>query len=134
VSSGLYRRVLFGALAVYWLAIFTATHVPTPEVIDLTEVSDKTLHYGTYAGLGLLLSASVAALGGWTVRRAAAVLLVVAAYGIVDELLQIPVNRQADVADWQADLVGGLTGVAAFSVLWAVFWRLTGRHIPKPGE
>ena len=134
MSSGLYRRLLFGALAVYWVAIFIATHVPTPDVIDLTQVSDKTLHYGTYAGLGLLLSASVAALGGWTVRRAAAVLLIVAAYGVVDELLQIPVNRQADVGDWQADLVGGLTGVAAFSVFRAVFWRLTRRGAPKPGE
>lgn len=136
MSGVLYRWLVFGTLAVYWLGIFIATHLPTlPEAVDLSQISDKTLHFGAYAGLGFLLSASVAAVWNWSFLRAAAVLLSLSLYGVADELLQIPMNRTADVADWQADVLGGVTGVAAFSVVWAIFWRLTNhRPAQRVGE
>lgn len=36
---------------------------------------------------------------------------VLGAYGVLDELLQIPVGRIASIADWGADLLGIMLGV-----------------------
>lgn len=108
----------------YWLAIFVATHLPKlPESVDLSQVSDKSLHYGAYAGLAFLLSASLG-VNGWSWGRAGLVLGVAGLYGAVDEVLQIPVNRHADVLDWQADMVGAGTGILVYTLLRAACWPL----------
>ena len=110
-----YRRLLTVCLAIYWGVIFTATHTPIPPQA-IPPVSDKVLHYFAYAVLGVLLTV-------WqilrderhrlTLRQAAWLLGIVCLYGIADELLQIPVNRHADIYDFLADLAGGSVGILA---------------------
>ena len=106
--------------ALYWAALFIATHVPTPRPpgsIPRRSI-DKSAHLVAFAGLALLLCATGTALGIPAGRLYLLVLVTIAAYGIVDELTQrlVP-TRSSDWRDWAADLAGGLLGVVAFAVL-----------------
>jgi len=56
-----------------------------------------------------------------------ATVLVLATYGAVDELLQIPVGRTCDIADWVFDLLGGSLGVLTIAMLDRFRPRGTGR-------
>jgi VanZ family protein len=38
-------------------------------------------------------------------------------YGVIDECLQIPVGRTADILDWIADSVGAVSGLLAYAVM-----------------
>ncbi len=112
------RLLLLG----WWGLIFTITHIPIPPVVGETAVPDKTIHFVMYAVLGALL----ALWEGWGVRvswrRCRASLGIVAAYAVVDELLQIPVGRSAEWLDGAADLLGGAAGISAAAVAqW--LWR-----------
>ena len=110
------RIVSLGTLGVYWIAIFVGNHLPHG-VRGLGKVNDKLLHFGAYAGLAFLLAAALT-----TIRLRRGVFLlplgVAAIYACVDELSQMAVpGRQADVADWVADVFGAGLGVFAFGVL-----------------
>lgn len=128
-------------LAVYWLALFAGTHVPLPpELVDLPG-GDKTLHFLAYFGLSVLLATALAGTrSGLTVSHYAGMLAGLALYGVIDELLQIPVNRTADAGDWLADLAGAATGLAAFAAVRAVWGkaradegsRTAGMATPEP--
>jgi len=110
------RNIALGTLAVYWTAIFVGTHLPD-DLPSLGEVDDKLLHFGAYAGLAFLLAAACR-----TLRLRHGTLLlplaVAAIYGCIDELSQRAVpGRQADIADWAADVLGAGVGVFVFGVL-----------------
>ena len=49
-------------------------------------------------------------------------IIAIALYGAADELLQIPVGRQAEFADWIADMAGAATGIATTALLTAPRW------------
>ena len=74
---------------------------------------DKLLHMAAYGVLGLL--AALAYGGRWQTTSSAAIALFVllAAWGIVDELTQPLFGRLADASDWVCDLIGGGIGLAA---------------------
>ena len=111
-------------LTLYWVALFTATHLPKiPEPLEFKQVSDKLEHYVAYAGLGFLVAARQALGVGMSWRRAGGIWLLIAAYGACDEITQIPVGRDADLRDWFADLAGAAFGIAALSLIRAVFVR-----------
>jgi hypothetical protein len=116
-----YRRMLRGALCAYWVVLFIATHIPKiPKALDFN-ISDKGLHSGSYTLLSFLLAACWGNERSLTWRAAAGLLGLVAAYGALDELLQIPVGRHADILDWRADLLGGLTGIGVYALgAWIV--------------
>ena len=99
----------------YWIGMFAGTHVPKiPQPLD-TSIPDKTLHYAAFAGLGFLLAAYRACTIrlGW--RDLAVLFGILALYGAMDEITQIPVGRTADVRDWFADLTGATTGLLIFA-------------------
>ena len=99
------RRAYWIVTAVYWAGIFTLTHLPANR-IPPTRVSDKVGHMAAYGILGILLFASLRA-SQWTIRQACiGVLGIGMIYGALDELLQIPVGRVADIKDWFADVTG----------------------------
>jgi hypothetical protein len=86
-------------------------------------VSDKSLHFLAYLILVFLLWFAISGDKKVKWRRAAVwwVLLVMVAYGILDELLQSYVRgRSSDVMDFAADLAGTLTGLILFSFF--PFW------------
>ncbi len=106
------------ALAVYWLAMFAGTHYPKPEQIS-PNVSDKLLHFGAYAGLTLLLVFVVVVRRPLRWRDGVWMSLLLAVYGALDELLQIPVGRHCDIQDWIADMGGvGAALVLAAAAQW----------------
>ena len=128
----LYRRLILGVLACYWLAIFTGTHISQRAVREIEiEVSDKLQHYVAYAGLAFLLASFRACLSPPTVKSFVWLFGLAAAYGAFDEISQIPVGRDAEFADWCADLIGVATGLTAFAVLWGIVHRLRG-GTPSP--
>lgn len=96
---------------IYWTALFVATHVPVPHIPGLPENSDKGMHLVAYAGLAWWLGLWRMLRGERRVPVAGVVLVVCVVYGAADELLQIPVGRQADVRDWLADACGALLGI-----------------------
>lgn len=108
------RRRRFGwlgaVLAVYWLGIFAATHLPQA-ALPQTHLGDKTEHFIAYGLLAFLMTAWLRLARA---RRRGVGLLVFAvctAYAAVDELTQPIVNRFADFRDFLADAVGAGLGV-----------------------
>jgi VanZ family protein len=119
VTMSLLGRLILGLLIVYWLAIFVATHLP-PTRLPETGVGDKTAHVVGYFGLGVLLY-----LWLWLrfpTRRWTGVwvLGICMVYGVMDELLQIPIGRHATVGDWIADIIGAGMAVAVMEVIRCV--------------
>ena len=101
---------------VLWAAIIlTGTSVPS--VPDAGPPgSDKLVHFGMYAVLGLL--AMRAAWEGGGPRTIVMTLAGVALFAAVDEWHQhfIP-TRSADMADWVADVAGATVGIGSLAAL-----------------
>ena len=96
-------RVIWVGTAVLWLGLFVLTH--TPVAIPVIVVSsDKTGHFLGYLALGGALFASLRVAGHRDPTLA--VLVIGLAYGVLDELLQIPVGRSCELNDWFADAAG----------------------------
>lgn len=118
-------------LIVYWVCLFIGTHTPRDSGVDLT-VTDKILHFGAYLGLAFLLALA------WSLRRPLAarsyaiIAILLAAYGALDELLQIPVNRTCDPLDWLADVCGVAVGLALFLPLGR--WLDVAQQRPPVGK
>ena len=117
------RKTLTLVVAVYWLALFTATHIPRiPRGLQMPG-ADKWQHTLAYAGLAFLLTFR----GGWkrplTWKLVLTVAGVVIGYGALDELTQIPVGRDAEWLDWLADCAGTTLGIGLFAAWRWVFVR-----------
>jgi VanZ family protein len=110
-------------LAGYWLAIFVATHLPHVPAAFASPGADKWEHLGAYGILAFLLAARQSFWQPMNWKSFCRIALLVALYGIFDELTQIPVGRQADVMDWLADLLGCVLGLAAFAIVRAILFR-----------
>lgn len=110
-------------IAVYWLAMFLATHLPVAPVVERLPTTDKHLHFGAYFGLGFILPWW----SGAPVTRhiATRLWLLLLTYAAIDELLQIPVGRSAEWGDWLADAAGGLVGIALATVVLRRMARAT---------
>jgi VanZ family protein len=110
-------------LAGYWLALFVATHLPHVPSAFAAPGADKWEHLGAYGTLAFLLAGRQSLWQPLNWKNLCQIAAVVALYGVFDELTQIPVGRQADVADWLADILGSVIGLAAFAIIRAVFVR-----------
>jgi VanZ family protein len=105
-------------LAVYWLALLAATLSPSlPRIESDWKPSDKLLHTVAFAPLSYLLAYWWLRGGTLTAGTAIRIVAVVALFGVVDELLQIPIpGRTADVVDCAANTLGALAGAGAYMV------------------
>ena len=102
-----------GTLVVIWIVLAILTHIPIPQSAPDIRNIDKVIHLIAYFPLGLLLlTCRVRGCQHWR-----GCLLVIAIYGICDELLQIPVGRTASVWDWVADVAGASLGLATTTLL-----------------
>lgn len=106
------------AVCVFWLSEFILTHAPIPEQqVEALPGSDKHLHFGAYVVLaGLLLFWNGVDAAG-TVRRVLTVVLILAVYAVVDELLQPFFGRDAELLDWAADFFGTAIGATLAYVI-----------------
>ena len=111
------RRLLWLLTALYWVVLFALTHTRPVHIIRGPS-NDKLQHFLAYFVLGCLLGVTL-----WVARparRRIVPLLVVAAgaaYGVFDELTQIPVGRDAEVLDWLADVSGSAAAAAVVAVV-----------------
>lgn len=134
------------ALTVYWIALFVMTHLP-PELVSrilfnffssgdevLEEGGDKTMHLVAYAGLAFLLASFLWIRGVEGIKRWKVTFIVLGVYAIVDELLQIPFRRTADVRDCIADWVGVAIGYCCFLLARLLIDRLRHLQTPSPAE
>jgi VanZ family protein len=122
------------ALALYWTALFIGTHMPLEQApFEPLPYSDKWVHVVGFAGLAFLAATA------WRARRPlgpiqyALLLLGLGAYAAIDEASQmLPfIGRHGDVADWVADMVGVVIGLALFTAARIVAhqfgWRVENR-------
>jgi dipeptide/tripeptide permease len=116
------RRWIAAALLGYWCLIFTLTHIPVVPT-GLPAHSDKVTHLLMYLGLGFLLAWWFHNAGRVGVRLFVTVLFIAAVYAAIDELLQKPVGRTADIRDSLADVAGAIIGFACFLVTRAIMQR-----------
>ena len=103
-------------LCVYWAALFYGTHTKIPAGM-LPGNTDKLIHFGAYAGLGILLMTLRASRGAYSWYSVAARWCVLACYGAFDELTQLLVNRNADMEDWLADVFGAAIGLGLVTLV-----------------
>lgn len=101
------------ALVALWITLAILTHIPVPQSAPEIRNLDKLIHLIAYFPLGLLLP--VCRVRGC--QRGWVCLLIIALYGVSDELLQIPVGRTASVLDWVADVAGATLGVLTARLL-----------------
>lgn len=110
--SRLAVRLITASLVVYWILLFTGTHLPASAITD-TGVGDKWLHFLGYFGLSFLFACTVTAhyRPRWDTYLWMAMILLT--YGALDELSQIPIpSRYADFFDWVANAKGIAVGLA----------------------
>jgi VanZ family protein len=101
------------ALVAGFVTLFTATHVPT---IQLPQVSgwntDKLVHFAAYFTLATLFVNWRRAAGSGVSRwQTVALCVALGAWAAIDELTQPYVNRVADHRDWIADALGVATAL-----------------------
>lgn len=116
------RYVATAALILYWLALFTGTHIPINLKPDVPG-NDKLQHLLAYGGLAFLLGGVI--LLQFERRGKRRVLLIgalalLALYGAFDELTQLFVGRSCDLFDWLADLGGSAIGLMAVVVMFRI--------------
>ncbi|WP_299467987.1 VanZ family protein [uncultured Gimesia sp.] len=124
-----YQTLIRAALILYWVLLFTATHIPLKKG-TLPPGTDVPLHFIAYAGLSFLLTWWLSL--KWdklTLKRLLIVFVGVSLFGVVDELLQgIPVlHREPSVKDWVADTLGALIGISLFLLVHKPCQRLRQR-------
>ena len=117
------KRVVTPAAAGYWLALYVGTHIPNPDMLIGTHVSDKVLHFSAYFGLYFVLATRIRVLHeAWpTMRQTIILAAITSLYSAFDEITQgIPIiNRHPDIMDAVADCAGV---VAAIFVVGIVDW------------
>ena len=106
--------VLSALLAGYWIALFAGTHYPRPPRSS-TGHEDKLLHLAAFAGLAVLICLAARVRGRRRLGFYLKLLLVLAAYGAIDERSQPWVGRTCSLGDWIADVAGAVLGVLVFA-------------------
>jgi VanZ family protein len=123
---------LLGILALYWLALFIATHLPRVPSLRVQH-SDKLVHFAVFAILGFLLTALFPRLHRrweWNVVWAT---IFASAYAAFDEYSQPAVGRTADVWDWVADSLGAVCGaLVCLAVRWLILRLMRDKPSPVP--
>ncbi len=109
-------------LAAYWLALVIGTHLPADQVPYTFSTLDKTVHFGAYCGLTILLAFTIYRM--MPVKYWESYLFVgLGLFGALDEYTQGFVGRMPDVLDWLADILGIGVGLASF-LFAAAWWRV----------
>jgi VanZ family protein len=122
------RLILWLPVVVLMAAIFAVSSMSSPPAPP--GVSDKSLHWATYAGLALLTLRALAdgawaGVGGRTVLGA---WVIATLYGATDEWHQrFTPGRHADWYDLAADASGAAAAVAAVWA-WSIIRRSRGAH------
>ncbi len=104
-------RLSLVVLYVYWLIIFILSHIPKDHVPPGWTVSGKTLHFGAYFVLTLLVFVNAGLIHRTSLRskKTWSMIGVVIAYGALDEFLQLFIQgRRGSPLDWAVDVAACL--------------------------
>jgi VanZ family protein len=115
-------RIASLLLVIYWIILFTGTHIPRIHVPGPVN-SDKVLHFGAFTVLSFLMAWAIPTQyrkPNWNVLVSA---LVCMGYAAFDEFSQIPVGRTADMMDWMADCAGTIFGLTVYLISRTWLWR-----------
>jgi VanZ family protein len=116
------------ALALYWLALFVMTHIPSEMAAMPGASTDKLVHVAAFALLAMLLATAWhLTVGPLALRHMAVAWVVLVLYGAIDEWTQTLVDRQASIYDLLSDALGALVGLTAFATLR----RLVGARLQR---
>lgn len=116
------------ALVVYWLILFTATHIPKIPREFEPGFSDKWQHYLAYSILGVLVAVVWSFRRRLTWRAGLGLLAVISAYGAFDEITQPMFGRAAELLDWRSDVIGAATGLGIFALASVIRARRRARQ------
>lgn len=101
-------------LIAYCVVIYIQSSYPSPEALPSFEFSDKLMHFGAYAVMGILFYRAFQTLPGKTIIQSIALFSMIAAslYGVSDEIHQSFVPyRDGSLGDVMADVLGAVCGV-----------------------
>ncbi len=123
---------------IYWLPligycvfIYIQSSYPSPERLPSFDYSDKLLHFGAYAVMGILFYRAYHTLSFRNNIQLLVMLSMISAslYGISDEIHQsfVP-ERQGSFSDVIADIIGGICGVYVYNRWIAAKKIETGRQ------
>jgi VanZ family protein len=103
------------ALAVYWIALFTATHIPVERVPRAVGSADKFVHVAAFTLLaGIFATTWQISAGRLNYRHLLWAWTAIVLYGALEEATQPFVNRTASLMDWLADATGAAIGILLF--------------------
>jgi VanZ family protein len=123
------RRIAWGLVVLYWIALFALTHTPPDRAPHPPSfLGDKGSHAIAYLGLTFLLGFTLwtFGLGRRTRLWPWITLSAVLAYGAVDEWTQTLVGRDCELLDWVADGTGAVVAVLLLAVVFRVVRRVVG--------
>lgn len=113
-------RLVTAVLIVYWIALFTGTHMPRPPKVPLPH-GDKLQHFSAFFGLTLLLCLTISARGR-PLRNIAVVLAIAIPYAAFDEYTQrFTANRTVDIHDFYTNTAAILTATACYTAARALY-------------
>lgn len=116
-------RVATIVLVVYWIALFTGTHMPSPPKTGVPH-GDKFQHFGAFFGLAMLLCWAIPT-GRRPLRKIAAVLTIAITYAAFDEWSQgLTANRTVDIKDFYTNTAGVVSATACYAAVRAAYLRL----------
>lgn len=126
------HRLTIIVLVLYWLVLFTSTHVPIPPIPSWAvapALSDKILHFTAFLVLMFFFWFAINPDQKVNWRKAAVwwILFIVVSYGALDEWTQGFVGRTTDVKDFAFDFAGAFTGLIllTFFPFWPAALTLT---------
>ena len=130
-------RLATVVLVIYWIALFTGTHMPSPPRIGVG-VNDKVKHFVAFFGLATLLYWVAPGHRG-PLKKVAFVLFVAITYAAVDESTQaFSPNRTVDLNDFFANSAGILAATLVYLVSRAIFVHFIrgrdNRSLSRPTE
>ncbi len=129
-----HRRLVWSLTAIYWLVLFTATHLP-PSDLPKVHVNDKIEHMLAFGLLTIALHLSLLPKRWPALRLAAVVLTIVLIYGAGDELTQPFTGRSCSIYDWYADAAAAVIASAVMMlVVQAARRNGESRPLPNPND
>lgn len=113
------------ALALFWLTLIVATHIPPSINFEAPQGGDKVAHFTAYASLAFLLATAWQLNSGFlTSRHLFLVWLAAILFGVADEITQLFVGRDCTLGDWTADAIGAAAGMLVFVCFRWVWERM----------
>jgi len=115
-------------LVLYWIALFTGTHMPSPPRVGV-RFNDKVQHFTAFFGLATLLYWVVPARRN-VMRKIGIVLFVAITYAAFDEWTQrFSPRRTVDIRDFVTNISGIMTATLVYVISRAIWLRF---RRPRP--